>query len=312
MEARPDIRAVVIDPAGAYIGKAGIDDHKDSELRALLGPLAEVAARRRVTIFIVKHLIKGATAKAVHKVGGSTGYVNAVRAAFVVCPDPDDEALKLFLPIKFNLGPKPGGLSYRLTPLHPDECDVLLQQFDHLNDDDREHLARQLFYVEWAGAVDANADEVLNAAAKKDGNKVQRAAAWLERFLAVYAYPSKEIVDAAKAEGFTFDNVKEAKVKLKAKGLHSSNRGRLQGEWWSGFGDPRDWTVRPDPMQKKKEEGREDIIPFSPFSPHSPHSPHSGDGRPNVGNVGSDGSGGKGGGPDPSDNGPAANPFEGH
>ena len=36
LEAETDIRLVVIDPAGAYIGRAGCDDHKDSELRALL------------------------------------------------------------------------------------------------------------------------------------------------------------------------------------------------------------------------------------------------------------------------------------
>ena len=35
------------------------------------------------------------TAKAVHKVSGSTGYVNTVRAAFLVAPDPQDEGKKL-------------------------------------------------------------------------------------------------------------------------------------------------------------------------------------------------------------------------
>ncbi len=73
LESRPNVRAVVIDPAGAYIGKSGVDDHKDSELRSLLDPMGELAARQRVTIFLVKHLIKGATIKAVHKVSGSAG-----------------------------------------------------------------------------------------------------------------------------------------------------------------------------------------------------------------------------------------------
>ena len=34
LEARPNIRLVVIDPAGAYIGRSGVDEHKDSELAA--------------------------------------------------------------------------------------------------------------------------------------------------------------------------------------------------------------------------------------------------------------------------------------
>lgn len=70
-----------------------------------------------MTILLVKHLVKGVTAKAVHKVSGSAGYVNSVRAAFVVAPDAEDDAKKLFLPLKFNLGPKPSGLQYALEPV---------------------------------------------------------------------------------------------------------------------------------------------------------------------------------------------------
>ena len=86
LAALPAVRLAVIDPAGAYVGAAKVDDYKESELRALLAPLAELAARRNVTIVLVKHFVKGATAKAVYKVGGSVGYVNTVRAAFVVVP----------------------------------------------------------------------------------------------------------------------------------------------------------------------------------------------------------------------------------
>src|SRR5262249_50064535 len=71
LRARPNIRLVVIDPAGAYIGNSGVDDYKDSELRTLLGPMADVAARLEVIILLIKHLIKGATTRAVHKVSGS-------------------------------------------------------------------------------------------------------------------------------------------------------------------------------------------------------------------------------------------------
>src|SRR5262249_45617376 len=100
--------------AGAYIGRAGCDYHRDSELRALLAPLAELAAKRRVAVVLVKHLNKGVSARAVHKVSGSTGYVNSVRAAFLVAPDPQDPDRKLFLPLKFNIGPKPQGFAFRL------------------------------------------------------------------------------------------------------------------------------------------------------------------------------------------------------
>jgi hypothetical protein len=291
LSARPDVRLVIIDPAGAYIGKAGIDDHKDSELRALLGPLAELAARRRVTILLVKHLVKGATAKAVHKVSGSTGYTNAVRAAFVVAPSSEDPDKKLFLPLKFNLGPRPQGLAYQMRSLDaPQQSSILDAYGSHLDQADRERLAAQLYGIEWLGPSDADADHVLGEQARRerDPNKVEKCMTWLEQFLATFAYPSVEIQAAARREGFTFDNVKEAKARLKeSKDLRNSNRGRLQGEWWSGFGNPDSWTLRP-------------ATPGTPDTPHSPHSPHTGTNLapqgvtsgagPIVGNVGNVGS----------------------
>jgi AAA domain len=289
LEARPGVRLVVIDPAGAYIGRAGIDDHKDSELRALLGPLSEVAARRRTTIIIVKHLVKGATTKAVHKVGGSAGYINTVRAAFIVCPDAEDAARKFFLPVKFNLGPRPSGRSYRTQSLDDAEQTGVLDQFTHLDAEDKQALGKQLFRVEWIGEVDVDADDALSATTHKGGepNKVERAAAWLEVFLNGFAWPSKEIVDAGKEAGFTFDNIKEAKLSLKSKGLRNSNLGRLRGEWWSGFGDPREWTLRDDQTSTHKETAplhtKKKYSPPSPFSPLSPSPPLSSVGR--VGSV---------------------------
>jgi hypothetical protein len=260
LKKRPDVRLVVIDSTGAFVGRTGVDDHKDSELRALLGPLAEVAANRGVTILIVKHFSKGATAKAVHKVSGGVGYVNAVRTAFVAVPDPEDQDRRLFLPLKFNLGPRPSGLAYRTQALDLDEAQTMLAPFC-LDPEDRERLAQQLFRIDWLGPVDVSADEAVNALAKREQgpNKVEKATEWLKKFLAVSAYPSNEITAAGKAVGFTFDNLKEAKARLKSEGLHSTNRGRFQGTWWSGFGEPGGWVLRPDPP-----------------TPHSPQPPHYG------------------------------------
>lgn len=146
LEARPDVRLVVIDPAGAYIGRSGVDDHKDSDLRSLLGPLAELAARRNVTILIVKHFNRSFSAKAVHRVTGSAGYINTVRAAFAVVSDPKDDATKLLLPLKFNIGPKPAGLAFRLQALDRDTCNICLAGFDHLGPEDKNRLARLLHF----------------------------------------------------------------------------------------------------------------------------------------------------------------------
>jgi hypothetical protein len=246
LRARPGVRLVGIDPAGAYIGKSGVDDYNDSELRSLLGPLAELAARARVTFILIKHLVKGATAKAVNKVGGSVGYVNSVRAAFVVAADPEEDGRKFFLPLKFNLGPKPGGLAYRMDPLEPEAQQAIVKGYaSHLDTEDQTHLAGQLFRVSWQGGVQVDADTVLSENAKKDrsSGKVNQCAAWLLEFLADFCFPSEEVFAAAEAKGFTRDNCYRAKAKLDDQ-VRAANRD-FRGVWHWGRGDPKSWTVRP-------------------------------------------------------------------
>jgi hypothetical protein len=237
---------VVIDPAGAYVGATGMDDHKDSQLRSLLGPLCELAARLGVTILLIKHVTKGVTVKAVAKVSGSSGYVNAVRAAYMVAPDPDDRGRAFLMPIKNNLVRNPMSLAYQTVSLDEGEALALLEGYDGLGDEDRRRLAKQMFRVEWLGPVEVDPDAVVTALARHERgpNKVDRCAEWLEAFLKDFAYPSEEIEKAAAGEGFTKDNVFRAKSKLKAKGLQNSNR-VFQGTWWSGFGEPKDWKLRP-------------------------------------------------------------------
>lgn len=249
LESRPAIRLVIIDPAGAYVGRARVDDHKNAELQALLQPLAEVAAQRRVTVLLLTHVNKGSVTKAVHKVMGSAGYVNAVRAAFLVTPDPEDDARKLFLPLKFNLGPKPPGLAYRMQTLSTESAQVVLDLCaEHLEADDRARLARQLFRVQWEGPVPMTADQaVAEATCRERGpGKVDQAAEWLTGFLGSHAWPSKEVMAAGEKAGFTRDNLFQAKKKLgtiKAK----KEPGKPDGDWLWGLGDPRMLPLRQRP-----------------------------------------------------------------
>lgn len=254
LEAHPDIRLVIIDPAGAYIGKAGVDDHKDSELRTLLDPLAELAAKRNVTILIVKHLCKGATTKAVHKVAGSAGYVNSVRFAYIVCQDPDDDTTKMLLPIKFNLGPKPGGLTYRLADLEQHrKANILSDYCGHLDWNDQQELAGQLSRIHWLGKTDTDADSAMGERRQKAGDslKVDRCAEWLQQFLAVHAYPSEEVFTAAESAGFNQDNCYRAKGKLNGK-VKAKNNG-FGGVWHWGLGDPASWQRRPENSEDPKQ-----------------------------------------------------------
>jgi hypothetical protein len=245
---RPGVRLVVIDPVTAFVGRAGTNDHKDSEIRALLAPLAELATSARVAIVLVAHLNKSQQTRAVARVLGSVGYVNAVRSALFVAADPNNAERRLLLPGKANLTACRQGLAYRTIPLTPEEQANALRGHDgHLSEENRNRLAAQLYRVKWLGKVLTSADDALQAAHKeRDPNKVQRCMEWLRNFLGEFAFPSQEIEVAAKKDGFTFDNLKNAKAQLRSDGLHNTNEGRFQGAWWSGFGKPDTWELRPE------------------------------------------------------------------
>jgi hypothetical protein len=236
--AHPEIALVVIDPAGAYIGGTGIDDHKDSELRALLGPLAQLAADTDTAVILVKHFNKGANAKAVSKVSGSSGYVNAVRAAHIVIPHPDDVKRKLLLPIKLNLCEKPTGLEFRLKGLTRHEADPIVTRYTHLTDADKDTLASQLYRVDWIGEADLDADDAVNPTPPSGKDAVDECARWLALFIGEYAWPDAEVMAAANRHGFKERHLKLAKVALRkhTPPLQSQPVGYGDG-WWHWFGD---------------------------------------------------------------------------
>ena len=90
LKASPDIRLIIIDPIASFVGRAKIDDHRAAELRLVLDPLSELAESTGVTIAMIAHLNKS-TGDAVDRIAGSAAYRDAVRAAYLVCEDPDDE-----------------------------------------------------------------------------------------------------------------------------------------------------------------------------------------------------------------------------
>ena len=96
---RPGIKLVIIDPVTSYLGK--VDSHKNAEVRTVLEPLGELAARCRVAIICNK-----GTGNANSRIIGSVAFVNQARAAFIVAPDAENEDRMFFMPSKMNIGPK--------------------------------------------------------------------------------------------------------------------------------------------------------------------------------------------------------------
>lgn len=247
LKSYPDIRLIVIDPIASFIGRARIDDHKQADLRRVLDPLNELAEQTGITIILIAHVNKSSGEKAVYRIAGSASYANGVRLAYLTSPDPDDDTKRLMMPVKQNiLGIEPSALVFRLHSLARDERDVCREHpaMRHLSDDDFGLVAKHLARLEFDTPVTVDANEVMKGgSANQKKNKVAGCQEWLKEFLAEYARPSAEILAEAKAQGFTFDNLKEAKTRLKADGLYNY---KIGSAWWSGFGHPEDWTRQPD------------------------------------------------------------------
>ena len=111
-------RLVIVDPVSAYMGQA--DSHNNSEVRAVLSPLADLAAETRVAVLAVTHLRKGEGA-AMYRAMGSLAFVAAARAAWAVCRDKTDPRRRLMLAVKNNLAADVAdGLAFTIESHGPD------------------------------------------------------------------------------------------------------------------------------------------------------------------------------------------------
>ena len=103
---------VVIDPLSAYLG--GTDSHRDSNVRVVLAPLAEIAESCGVAIVFVRHLNKGSGTKAIYRSGGSIGFVAAVRSSMLVGRVDEESDERAVLVVKSNLAAVPPAVGFTL------------------------------------------------------------------------------------------------------------------------------------------------------------------------------------------------------
>lgn len=176
----PELRLLVIDPLAAYLGDK-VDSHSNTQVRAVLGPLSELAERYRVALLGITHLAKS-EAKAINRVIGSIAFVAAARSCWLVAGDADDENKRLFLPVKNNLA-RCSGLSYSIVD---GRC---------CWDDD---------------AVLISADDI----GGEDTTPRSEAKLWLEAKLSDGAKPAKWILNQAKADGISEKTLRRAQKEL--------------------------------------------------------------------------------------------------
>ena len=229
---RANCRFVVIDPISAFLGKT--DSHNNAEVRGVLAPLAEMAARYRVAVVAVSHFNKGA-GEAINRVMGSLAFVAAARAAFVFAPDRDDPtgARRFMLPLKNNLSADRAGLAYRLLSPSPGVMPA----------------------VAWEAApVNVSVEDAVSPDERRRGPEPeakQEAAAWLRDFLAAGPRPAPECFTEAQRDGITRATLRRAKedcgVVAEKNGFQDGWTWRLPG-WETRFTGTAHEDAHPAPV----------------------------------------------------------------
>lgn len=204
---------IVIDPITAYLGIT--DSHKNAEIRALLSPLAELAGKQEAAVVCVSHFNKDVHTEALMRVTGSLAFVAAARAAYVVAKDPENEARRLFLPLKNNLGNDQTGLAFTVESTQVESSAGTIE------------TSR----VVWAaGTVTVTATEAMRPQIHDDErSELGEAKDFLRGLLADGAMPSRQIQADAAGAGHAWRTVQRAQKSL---GIVAVKKGMKEGWVW--------------------------------------------------------------------------------
>ena len=218
-----DVRLIVVDPIGSYMG-ARVDAHRDNEVRAVLAPLGEIARRSGAAVLLVAHQRKGRASHADDLVLGSRAFTGIARSVLHLLRDPDDEQRRLLLPGKMNLSQPALGLAFTIDG----------------------EPAR----VRWErDAVQTTAGEVLarcnGAGGQSAGNEAEQ---WLRDVLSGGPMPSKELRARAERDGMSWRTIERAKKRM---GVEATKVGFGSGIWWWELPIDR----QPEPIDRQDRQG---------------------------------------------------------
>lgn len=201
-------KLIIIDPLTAYLGTK-INSWRDTDVRALLTPVTDFAARTGIAIIGIMHMRKSET-DAMLRVSGSIAFVAAARAVWGFGVDPDDDAQNVMVGVKCNLAALRSALAYKITS--------------------KKDGAPYLVWQKEPRTVDA--EDVLGGSKKErraGGEKAQEAAEWLRQRLGTGPRPQEELeIEACCDAGIKVGTLRRAKNLLKVKSIKTS----LAGPWY--------------------------------------------------------------------------------
>jgi len=227
-----DIGLLIADPINAYLGGA-IDSHKDTGIRAALGPVMKAAADGDFAVLAVLHINKGSDRTERAAMMGSAGYRNAARSTLVFGLDPDrpdkDGPHRVIVHgDKHNLARRQPGFQIEIT-------EKLVEATG----------GGQIWTPchEMVGETWVSSQQVLEASVDKRVRKtdaVDEAVAFLEAELAGGPRPTSEVNEAAKDCGISKDALSKARDRLDVQAAKIG----FQGKWQLSL--PKAWAATKD------------------------------------------------------------------
>lgn len=206
IKAISDVRLIIIDPISSYLGKT--DSHNNSDIRAVLTPLAEMAAKHDIAVVVLTHLNKSNQQDAIARVIGSVGLIAAARAGFMVTKDAENPEKRYFIPIKNNIGNDRTGFAYSIEGM---ELEASIKTSK----------------IVWGEQVEA---QKILYPEHKEKTSTNGAKSFLEELLVGNPKPAKEVLEEAEGAGYSKQSIQRAAQKL---GIKRKKVGMKNGWLWS-------------------------------------------------------------------------------
>jgi DNA polymerase I-like protein with 3'-5' exonuclease and polymerase domains len=220
-----DVVAIEIDPVTAYLGtgKNGVDSFRDTDVRAVLGPLVQLAVDHRIAIIAIMHFNKKTdVTNALLRISNSLAFGGVARHVFAVTKD-EANARRLMARAKNNIASEANN---QTLAFHFETKQV--------GKDWRDDRPIEAPFIEFEpGYVDVTATEALSAVNEnKAPGALDDAKDFLREILVAGGgrAPKADIEEAADAEKISNRTLWRAKKVLKVRA--EKDRSTAEGKWY--------------------------------------------------------------------------------
>jgi hypothetical protein len=241
---RSDARLAVLDPIMAFLDDSVLCA-SDQSVRRALAPLMDLAEKYRCALLMHRHLNKQGGGRALYRGLGSIAFVAACRFAMLVGRDPQAPGRCVLAQVRNSLARPQPSLAYQIKA-----TDAALPA------------------LEWLGSSPVSADELLGNGARSADGPLERAAAFLEEFLADGPRTADEVWQAALHAGLAERTVQRAKKMLGIRGRRVYKDSQPVSYWLPPGQDPVHFTGDPELDRMLARLERQFPLPMPPDADH--------------------------------------------